>query len=82
MDAIALGMPVICSDNTAVAEFVRENNLGRVYNAGNVESALKAFLQLMNDDVYRICKENITRYRETHNIDTYSNRLFSILEDL
>lgn len=82
MDAIALGMPVICSDNTTVAEFVLENDLGRVYSAGNVESAIKAFSQLLNDEVYRICKENITRYRETHNIDAYSKRLFSILEDL
>lgn len=82
MDAIALGMPVICSDNTAVAEFIRVNDLGRVYTAGNVESAIRAFSQLMNDEVYRICKENITRYRESHSIEAYSDRLFSVLEDL
>lgn len=82
MDAVALGMPVICSDNTAVAEFVLENDLGRVYSAGNVESAIKAFSQLLNDDIYRICKENITRYRESHSIEAYSVRLFSVLEDL
>lgn len=82
MDAVALGMPVICSDNTAVAEFVLENDLGRVYSAGNVESAIKAFSQLLNDEVYRICKENIARYRESHSIEAYSDRLFSVLEDL
>lgn len=82
MDAVALGMPVICSDNTAVTEFVLENDLGRVYSAGNVESAIKAFSQLLNDEVYRICKENITRYRESHSIEAYSDRLFSVLEDL
>lgn len=51
IDTIALGMPVICSDNTVVAEFIRANNLGRVYTAGNIESAMKAFLQLMNGEL-------------------------------
>lgn len=82
MDAIALGMPVICSDNTAVAEFIQANDLGRVYTTGSIDSAIDAFLQMMDDDVYSMCKRNMMSYRETHNIDVYSDRLFAILNNL
>lgn len=83
MDAVALEMPVICSDNTLVAEFVKEYHLGKVYKSGDIESAKNAFFQLMNNnDEYNICKKNLVKYKETHSMDIYSNRLFTIINKI
>ncbi len=70
MDAIATGMPVVCSNNFALAQEIVDNNLGCTYVTGNVDSLVCAMQKtLENYDFYH---RNMIEFSVKHNIDTYS----------
>lgn len=76
MDAIALGMPVVCPSNAAFADEVKEHGLGFVYGKEeeNFANALK--LSLDNYDAYH---DNMLKFKTTHDISVYVAKLKSYL---
>lgn len=70
MDAIATGMPVVCSNNFALAEEIVTNDLGCTYETGNVESLVQAMHKAI--DNYELYHQNMIRFSVSHNIETYS----------
>jgi len=79
MDAIALGKPVICSDNLYFADEVKRYELGLVYEAGNQDSLAACMRKMKDDTVFRqACAANMRRYAEGKSIANYSRELFVI----
>lgn len=76
LDCMALGCPVIASDNTCFAGEVRDKELGYIYKTGDIES-LKNGMRLMAGDseYYSKCRDNIMRYAETRTIASFSDNL-------
>lgn len=83
MDAIGMGLPVVVSSNFYLSEEVHKNNLGIVVPAGNNSALIKAL-----SDIHcgrydlSLFRESIRVYSRSHNVDIYSDRLFSILKSL
>lgn len=48
VDALALGMPIIAADNTAYRDIIIENNMGKIYKAGDVDDLANAMNYLKN----------------------------------
>ncbi len=83
MDAIALGKPVICSDNLYFADDVRKYGLGLTYLTGSKDS-LMACLRKMKDNITfrKICEANMRQYAKDKSIENYSRKLFAIFHKL
>lgn len=83
MDALALRMPIIASDNVSFAWEIDEYGLGLLYKTGDIES-LKAAIKKLHDDesFFKKCRENITEYTRHSNINEYSKRLEKIFDNL
>ena len=83
MDAIALGKPIICSDNLYFAGDVRQYGLGLVYKAGHKESLSDCMCRMKEDTVFRqTCAANMRQYAEDKSIKNYSHELFAIFHRL
>ena len=81
LDCIALGLPLIASDNVCFAKEITQKGLGRLYETGNQESLVNA-LKIMVEDTesYNSHIKNIRLYRINHNIKNYSKSLVEILK--
>lgn len=75
LDAVAMGMPVVCPANTYYAKEVEENKTGVTYDykASDFSDAL---LKCYSD--YERYRNNMLQFREKHNIEIYSKVLESI----
>lgn len=83
MDALALRMPILASDNVSFAWEVEKYGLGMLYKTGDLESLKTALKKLHEDrDYIERCKKNITTYTRFSNINEYSKRLKIILDKL
>lgn len=78
MDAIALGMPVVTTDNAAFADEIRINGLGITY-----ESVSSNFSNQLKDSLehYEVYATNINKFRENHTIQQYSDKFIRVLND-
>lgn len=83
LDALALKLPVICSDNCCFAHFVSENRLGLVFTTDNVNS-LKDAMTKMETDVafYDECVKNLGDFTQDKSMEAYAQKLCSIFESL
>lgn len=83
LDCIALGIPVITSDNTCFANEVKRYNLGISYRTGEAKDLADALQKMHNDvEFYQNCKKAILQYREGRTIDVYSNNLAQIINNV
>lgn len=83
MDALALQMPIIASDNVSFAWEIDEYGLGLLYKTGDIESLKAAIRKLHGDEnFFKACKENIAEYIMHSNIKEYSKQLWQILNNL
>lgn len=80
LDALALGRPVIISDNSNISIDIEAEGLGLYYKAGNKES-LMSILEYMrnNPDFLEDCGRNARRYAEIHSYQAYCEQLFSYI---
>lgn len=80
MDAIALGKPVICSDNLYFARDIEKYSLGLVYKAGNKDSLISCMKKMITDEKLRVvCTDNMKRYAENKDIENYSKSVYKII---
>ena len=77
MDAIACGMPIICTSNAAFAKEVIDNNLGETYECGDTQSLANAMkLTLEKYDLYH---NNMIKFSQGHTIEQYSSQIMPFL---
>ena len=80
LDAVALCLPIIASDNTCFSKDVEKYKLGIVYETGNVESLKKAMKRMYEDKVfYKNCVHNLENYKKTRDISVFSEKLRNIM---
>ena len=83
LDAIAIGCPVITSDNTCFAEDVLKNKLGITYLTGDKNSMESGLYKMQNDQsYYDECKKNMEKYREGKTIEKYACTLVEIINSI
>lgn len=81
LDAVALCMPIITSDNTCFAKDVEEFQLGIVYETGNAESLKNAMKKMYeNKAFYEECVGNLANYKKTRDISVFSDNLKNIIK--
>ena len=80
LDCIALGIPVITSDNTCFAPDVKKYKLGCVYRTGDVDSLMHS-LRVIKDDheFYNQCVKNIEQYSNGRTIEAFNKKLLNII---
>lgn len=78
MDALGLGMPIICSDNSYCSELVEREGLGLVYKAEDPASLALCMNELKNEQRYNECKQNIVKYNLGGDLLNYSKKLMRI----
>lgn len=79
MDAIALGMPIVCSDNLYFSEDVDKYELGVTYKAGDEDALLLALKKISeNDDFFNKCIANMGKYAQGKDISHYGNQIMKI----
>lgn len=80
MDALALNIPVIVSDNTLVSNFVKRYHIGIVYEAGNLASLKNALEQMQDEKKWNNFKDNLLSIRMNQNvsIEKFSKELFDV----
>lgn len=79
LDCIALGLPVIASDNVCFANEIIENCIGLVYQTGDYKSLSEALKKLETDiEYYQNCKKNLALMNKS--ISFYSSKLKHIID--
>lgn len=79
LDCLALGKPLIASDNVCFAKEVRDKKLGLLYKTGDKESFKKAITFLNeNIDFYNEYQNNICNYKP-RTMAEYSDTILKIL---
>ena len=79
MDCLALGRPVIASDNVCFADIIEKYGLGVLYKTGDVDSLEQKMKLLYNNpDLFMLCKNNIRNYAKK-TMDDYSIKLTDII---
>ena len=82
LDAIALGIPVIASDNVCFADEIRKRKTGMLFETGNIDDLSLKMTKLLNDrSIYNECCDNLKRM-DGMGIDQYSITLVGILENI
>lgn len=80
IDCIALGIPVIASDNVCFAKEIKDNGLGLLYKTGDANSLADAMKKLSTDThLYYSCRKNMQRYNK-NTIEEYSKKLIKIIQ--
>lgn len=83
LDAIAVGCPVITSDNTCFSKDVSTYGLGMIYNPGDLDSFVDALAKLSGDkEFWRKCRDNMREYSVGKNIEKYSDKLLEIFNSV
>lgn len=77
LDAVAMGMPVVCPSNTYYAKEVEEYKTGVTYDYKSPDFS-DALMNCYSD--YETYRNNMLKFRENHNIEIYSKVLESIFD--
>ncbi|HAT62480.1 MAG TPA: hypothetical protein DCS83_08075 [Prevotella sp.] len=77
MDAIATGMPIICSNNASFADEIKNNNLGTTYCPRDVNSLYEAMKETIEN--YEFYHNNMIEFSNTHTINDYANNLIPLI---
>ncbi|MDR3543888.1 MAG: hypothetical protein P4L69_23470 [Desulfosporosinus sp.] len=81
LDCIALGLPVIASDNVCFAREIEENGLGLTYKNGEKDDLASKMRVLYKDgEFYKQCRLNLDNYGENHTVFKYSMELHKIFQ--
>lgn len=82
MDALGLGIPIICSDNAYCSELVKQTGIGLIYHAGDVASLAKCMELLKQESLYNQCKDNLKAYNKSigSGMQDYSVKVMEIIK--
>jgi len=82
LDAIALRIPVICSDNACFAPQIADNKLGLIYKTSSADDLFDKMRMLYYDKVlYDELKENMIDFSKNRTIKQTSKKLQDIIID-
>ena len=82
MDCVALGIPVVASDNVCFAKDIKDNGLGLLYKTGDADSLATAMKRLSEDvDFYNSCREKLHSYANK-TVEEYSNILVEVISHI
>jgi glycosyltransferase involved in cell wall biosynthesis len=76
VDAVAWGVPVVCSDRSRVADVVRRHRLGSVFEPGDPTSLVDA----LRDAPLALDPEDLAAAREAYSSTAVAGALLSLLE--
>ena len=80
---MALGKPVIVSDCTAQANFVRTEMCGLIFKAGNADELCDRIISLTNQKEYNLLSRNaFACVKDKYNWETFGSRLIELYADL
>lgn len=81
VDALALGMPIIAADNTAYRDIIIENNMGKIYKAGDVDDLANA-MNYFKKSPERIveCGKNAWLFGKKNDINHFGQKLRKLFE--
>ena len=83
LDGMALGCPIITSDNTCFASDVDKYHLGITYKTGDLNSLRESLLRMKEDEAFwETCKNNMIKYSEGKTIEKYSENLTRIINSI
>jgi len=88
LEALAAGLPVVCTDVSGVQEFVREPQTGFVVPVGDSAAFAKAIVALANDEQQRaeMSKRAVAVIRDrcsiSHVAERYEGLYDSLVNDL
>jgi len=83
IEAMAAGLPVICSDVGGLAEIVKDKENGFLFNVDSTDELAKILLDINNDryDLEKIRENAQIMIKERFQISTYKNKLRQIYEE-
>jgi len=82
LDAIALRIPVICSDNACFAPQIADNKIGLVYKTSSADDLFDKMKMLYDDKtLYDELKENMIEFSKNRTIKQTSKKLQDIIID-
>ncbi|MBV3843214.1 glycosyltransferase [Bacteroides eggerthii] len=80
LDALALGQPIIMSDNTNISVDIEKEGIGLIYRAGDEKDLSDKILYMINDPLFcKSCGENARLYAMKHDYKAYCRQLYSFL---
>lgn len=80
LDSLALGMPLIISDNANIGIDVEKYKIGFVYEAGNLTSLMKNLKYIKNHTEEIVSYgHNARKYAESHSYVDYCNSMWSYI---
>lgn len=83
LDAIALGMPIIMSDNTMIGIDIKQLQFGYFYRAGDPASLSECIKKILsNSDQIESLKCNARKFAESNNLDVFQSRIKEIFKEL
>lgn len=81
LDALALGQPIIMSDNTNISVDIDALRIGLTYKAGDKEDfKRKVSYMVAHRDFMKECGQNARRYALSHSYERYCRQLLSALQ--
>lgn len=82
LDCIALGLPIVASDNVCFANVIMENNLGLVYKTGDSQSLSTEMKKIMDVKNYNDFRKSIIKFKQEKTMRKYAENLNRIIENL
>lgn len=83
LDSIALGIPIIASDNVCFANEILKHNLGIVFKTGDIDALSKALRTMQkNEKLYGEYSRSMLIYQQKYNIQQYSEKTVLIIKDI
>lgn len=82
LDCIALGLPIVASDNVCFANVIIENNLGLVYKTGDSQSLSTEMKKIMDVKNYNDFRKSIIKFKQEKTMRKYAENLNRIIENL
>jgi glycosyltransferase involved in cell wall biosynthesis len=80
---MALGKPIIVSDCTAQANFIRNEKCGLIFEAGNADELSDRIISLTNKEEYDLLSRNASAcVKQKYNWENYGSRLIEMYSGL
>lgn len=77
-DAIAMGMPVVCSENAIFIQEILENKTGVSYKSKDIKSLVEAMKKCL--DNYNFYHMNMLDFKHSHDIKLYSRAVKKLID--
>lgn len=82
LDALALGMPLLISDNTNIGLDVESLQLGKIYKTGDKEDFKQKVSELLSDPIaLKQYSQNARRFAICHSYINYCRQLAKVIEN-